>query len=478
MSISSALQNATSGLGASARAVQVASANVANAMTAGYAPRRIELASATLGSTGVGVRVTGITREVDPVLVGMLRDADAASQAGSRQTAFWTRIEDAVGLPGAGIQAALAAFETALISAGDRPDLDSRLAKVAETAVALADTIGAAGDTVQTLRAEADAAIARDVDALNTGLARVDTLNAEIVRLRAAGQETLGLEDQRQALISDLSAIVPLREYARPDGRVTLFSAEGQLLLDIDPQPIGFTPAPAMDASMSPGAGLSGLTIGRLAVNPGPDGPLAGGTLATGFVLRDTVAPGIQGDLDTLAADLIARFQDPRTDTTQPSGAAGLFTDLGAALTGTPPPGLTARLAVNTAVLPDQGGALWRLRDGLGASSPGAVGNSSGLSALLGALERPVAPGPGTPAQALSDTLGDLSARLSTRAQSAQDAALGHSARHAELNGQMLAQGVDTDAEMQRLLTIEQAYAANARVIQTADAMLQRLLEI
>ncbi|MCB1396939.1 MAG: flagellar hook-associated protein FlgK [Rhodobacter sp.] len=478
MSISSALQNATSGLFASARAVQVASANVANAMTAGYAPRRIELTSATLGGTGAGVRITGITREVDPVLVGMLRDADATSQAGTRNTAFWTRIEGAVGLPGAGIQAALSNFETALISASDRPDLDSRLAKVASAAVTLADTIGAAGDTVQILRAEADAAIARDVEALNTGLGRVDALNAEITRLRAAGQETLGLEDQRQALISDLAAIVPMREYARADGRITLFSAGGQLLLDLDPQEIGFTPAPAMDASMTPGAGLSGLTVGGLAVTADASGPLAGGTLAASVTLRDTIAPGIQAELDTLAADLIARFQDPQADATLGPGVAGLFTDAGAALSGSPAAGLTARLGVNPAVLPDQGGALWRLRDGLGAASPGAVGNASGLAALLGALDRTVSPGPGMPAQSLSASLGDLSARLSTHAQAAQDSALTESARYAELNDQMLAQGVDTDAEMQRLLTIEQSYAANARVIQTADAMLQRLLEI
>ena len=38
--------------------------------------------------------------------------------------------------------------------------------------------------------------------------------------------------------------------------------------------------------------------------------------------------------------------------------------------------------------------------------------------------------------------------------------------------------GVDTDYEMQQLLMIEQAYAANARVISTADQLMQTLLEI
>jgi flagellar hook-associated protein 1 FlgK len=38
--------------------------------------------------------------------------------------------------------------------------------------------------------------------------------------------------------------------------------------------------------------------------------------------------------------------------------------------------------------------------------------------------------------------------------------------------------GVDTDQEMQKLLLIEQIYAANARVISTVDTLINRLLEI
>ena len=39
-----------------------------------------------------------------------------------------------------------------------------------------------------------------------------------------------------------------------------------------------------------------------------------------------------------------------------------------------------------------------------------------------------------------------------------------------------LAQGVDTDAEMQTLLMVEQAYSANARVIKTIDELIQQLI--
>ena len=47
-----------------------------------------------------------------------------------------------------------------------------------------------------------------------------------------------------------------------------------------------------------------------------------------------------------------------------------------------------------------------------------------------------------------------------------------------ELRSLQLENGVDTDAEMQRLLLVEQAFSANARMIQTIDDMMQTLLRI
>ena len=51
-------------------------------------------------------------------------------------------------------------------------------------------------------------------------------------------------------------------------------------------------------------------------------------------------------------------------------------------------------------------------------------------------------------------------------------------ARWDSLNNAELAGGVDTDIELQILLRVEQAYAANAKVIQTVSSMIQQILEI
>jgi flagellar hook-associated protein 1 FlgK len=52
------------------------------------------------------------------------------------------------------------------------------------------------------------------------------------------------------------------------------------------------------------------------------------------------------------------------------------------------------------------------------------------------------------------------------------------SARWETLREKELTYGVDSDQEMQTLMQIEQAYSANARVIQTLDSMIRTLMEI
>lgn len=476
MSISTAFSNAASGLAASARAVQVVSANIANAMTPGYATRSLDLAASTLGGGGGGVRMLGLSRSANTALLGLSRDSRAAAQQAQALANYRQAVEAALGLPGQGISAALADFDSALIRAAERPDLDSRLEAVTSTALDLVGKLASVEQEIQAQRASADRAIARDVEALNSGLSRIDSLNDRIVAQRAGGQETVGLEDERELLISALAEIVPLRDQMRADGRVVLFTAGGELLLDLEPVDLGFAPAPAMEHGMTTGAGLSGLTLRGRTLDTGPAGPLDSGRLAASFRIRDVEAPQVQADLDAFAADLIERFADPATDNTLAPGSAGLFTDAGSLASAIP--GLAGRLAVNVAVLPAEGGQLWRLRDGLGAVSAGPVGNPASLNALSAALDRRVAAVPGAAERSLAQSLAEVLTRHSTLRQQGEDMAAIAEGRKAGFEEQLLAQGVDSDAEMQRLLLIEKAYAANARIIETADAMLRRLLEI
>ncbi|WP_116086077.1 flagellar hook-associated protein FlgK [Tropicimonas sp. IMCC34011] len=481
MSIAAAFNSSLSGLNATSRRVQLTASNVAGAMTEGYGRREL---SVSVNAYSGGVRIDGVMRQVDPGTLRDMRLGTAASgNAGTRADAL-ARIETAIGDPTAdgSIPARLAAFEGALIEAGSRPDSTIRLDAAVRAGDRLASALNTATDEVQETRRAADAEIASQVGQLNDGLKQVHELNAQIFRLSNSGRDVSGLMDQRQTAIDELSGIVPLREVPREGGQVALFTTGGTILLDGRMAKIEFAPAGYVTADLTQASGaLSPLIVDDIPVSMDPGGQLDGGTLAALFDTRDRIAPGAQAGLDALARDLAERLQGTAVDPTLGPGDPGLFTDAGAAIIPANEVGLAGRLRVNAAIDPDAGGESWRLRDGLAAPLPGDTGSPSLLHAISDAFGGTRAPSSG-PAAGLARTASghaaDIVSAVSVLRQGAVEEQSYQAARASTLTEQHLAGGVDTDREMQNLLSIEQAYAANARVIQTLDTLMQQLMEI
>ena len=146
MSLSTAFSNALTGLNANARAAQVVSNNVSNALTEGYGKRELVLSARSAGAAGAGVRIEGVARVVDQALIQDRRLAQAEVGDARERAVFMAELERLVGLPDdpASLMGRTAAFEAALIGAASRPDLEGRLRTVLTTAQALAGTLSAA----------------------------------------------------------------------------------------------------------------------------------------------------------------------------------------------------------------------------------------------------------------------------------------------------------------------------------------------
>jgi flagellar hook-associated protein 1 FlgK len=187
--------------------------------------------------------------------------------------------------------------------------------------------------------------------------------------------------------------------------------------------------------------------------------------------------PEFDGDMDRYAADLIDRFRTLMPPAALDASGDGLFVD---AAPG-PLTGLAARIAVNAAVDPAQGGAVWRLRDGLSAAAPGDEGFGDWLQALTDAMIAPRTPtgfvsqNADNGAAAMASEIASFFAGRAARSDedraylTARQAALAESETHVT--------GVDSDAELQSLMLVEQTYAANARVLSVIDDLLKLLLE-
>lgn len=483
MSLTASLNSAFSGLTAMARMTEIVSSNVANAQTPGYVRREALLTSRGADGSGQSVRVSGVQRDVDRALLADRRGADAGAGAADRIADFRLALDRALGdvTSDTSLTGRIAKLEAALVTASGQPDSDAFLGSAVSAARSLAAQISSAARQVQQERTAADGRIAANVETLNAGLRDLATMNEQIRTLVTAGRDATGLMDERQQLVDSLSAIVPLREVDRGDGQIALFTAGGAALLDGRPAVLGFTPTAQIEADMSlEGGALSGLTLNGTPIRTdATSGLMAGGALDADFAIRDRLGPEAGARLDGLARDLVERFSSTSVDPTLTGGAPGLFTDAGQGFDLANETGLAGRLAVNAAVDPQQGGAVWRLRDGMAATAPGASGDARVLNAMTAALtERRPTGSPAFLAGARSfATLGaDLVSMTSTERVEAEAEAAGAAARLSTLTGLELQGGVDTDREMQDLLAIEQAYGANARVVQTVDALIQMLL--
>lgn len=481
MALTTALNNAASGLRATSRAAELVASNIANAATPGYVRRELVLTNDPLG----GVLIAGVSRPVDPLVIADRRLAEAQFAAVDLAAGGLARIETAIGDPtqAGSLAERIARLEARLTDAATRPDVDARLAAAVTAADDLTRGIGDVSRTIQDVRTRADNDIATMVDRVNAALRQVDDLNDEIVRVGGKALAASNLVEQRQQAIDSIAEILPIREVPRQNGTVALFTNGGAVILEGEPQFFGFTPTGIITPAQTLADGaLSGLTIGRTEIDTTAARSLLGeGALQAAFDLRDRTAPAAQATLDALARDLIDRFQDPALDASLGPTDAGLFTDNGLAFDPLNEEGLALRLEVNAAVDPARGGDLWRLRDGIGAAAEGPPGDSALLTSFSERLRLPRAPASGPAAGQTLSFSAQANAFLSGVAsdrQAGESALAFGAARLESIRVEEAGGGVDTDDELQKLLTIEQNYGANARVLQTLDTLLDQILSI
>lgn len=475
MSLGLANNSAMGGLRLSALGTRLVAENLANAETEGFAQRNL-----VPSSTLVNGHNTPVQRVADPVLLGATRRAESTRVHAEALNTGLVALERAFGLPGeaGSLNSLVTSLNSSLQQAVAMPDSTAGLQSVAQDAARLAAKFNWTEQRIQSMRQQADDSIATDVGTLNHALGRVVALNKDIQRQKLLGGDPNGLMDERQRVLSDITEIIPVTEIPRENGRIMLLAANGQVLADIDHAKFGFSPTIGIGATDS----LANGALGAVTLNGrdiGPDNTITqSGLLGAHLELRDTIAPGAQNRLDALAQDLLVRFSGPQADSTLPHAELGLFTLPGSATFPADTTGLAGQLTLSTQFDPGTGAGLWRLRTGLNAVTPGPTSDPSNLSRMAEALDKSTTLFSGTPAHDLTTHVAaQVSALATARLQAENDLSFAQ-AHHTALQEDFARNGVDTDTQMQRLLTLERAYAANARVLSAVDDMMRNLLEI
>ncbi|KCZ92216.1 flagellar hook-associated protein FlgK [Hyphomonas johnsonii] len=482
MTLSSAIHTARSGLQIADLRADIVAANVANASTPGYVSRSVLLAENVLAGNSAGVRSVGIGRSQNDAITNERRSLTSDLAQADMLTSTWRTISARVGnsAEGNGLFKTFADFESSLSSLALSPESSTDASAVLNAAKSIVNEFHGLSQLASDLRYAADQEIVRGRDVVNSALKGIEAINGRIASINRTSSEAAGLIDERQRLLDTISEYLPVQAVPRESGTIDVMTPEGVFLLAGKARQVEFNPSYAFGPNESIASGtLSGLSVDGIDLTPGSSsyGAVSSGLFGALFTLRDQDIPNFSAQLDTLAGDLVSRLSNDSIDPTKTPGDPGIFVDPDV----TNPPGLAGRIAINAAIDPAQGGATWRLRDGLGAATQGLASDSTILDGMYNAITsvRPVNASGIQGAFSSTGMVAQFASLAGQQRVNNESVLSSTSTQHTMLlDAEQEASGVDIDAQMQDLLLIEQSYAANARVIEVASQMIDRLMEI
>jgi len=482
MSISSAINAARSGLITTGLQAENVANNVANASTPGYVQRSVVLGEVLVGNSTLGVRSEGISRSQNEMVVAQRRLVSSDLAQSDVLTGVWTSLSAQLGTSAddPGLFQSLSGLESAVKTAAASPESSASATALVTAAKDVADQFNSLSQTVTDLRAEADREIATGVSTVNTALKQVEDLNTRITNTQANSNLEASLLDERQRVLDTIAEYMPIEVVPRDFRKVDIITTEGVFLISGTAREIEFDAASNLSADRTiENGGVSGLTVDGTVITPGARsfGAISSGMFGALVQLRDQDLPAFNDQLDAVADDIITRLSNDTIDPTTPDGTQGLFVDLGSGSLL----GKANRIEVNPLVDPDRGGLTTRVRDGLGTVGQGDPGNATILNSIDAALtSADEINAAGLQGFFSSAELGAQLSSLAGQAVVSNETVL--ASNRTQYNTMVAAEqentGVDMDAQMQQLLVIEQSYSANARVIQVASELLNRLMEL
>ncbi len=506
MDLDSILTRAAGGLANIDRQLAVVSQNVSNAGTAGYSREIGTQTSVTADGLGMRVRAGITTRALNaPLQASVTLQGAAVAGLQTRQAAL-QGIDSVQGTTGGGqdLASLVGRLQDSFTALQTNPSSQTQQSAVIAAAGNLAGQVRSLAGAVGNARQDAQDGAVRNVATLNATLAGIGALSSQIVAQQASGMSAADLENQRDALVSTLSAIVPVRSAIQSNGDLMLVTSSGLTL----PTHGSATPFALASATVGPNAtypdsAVPGVMLGNQDVTAQISG--SGGQLGANLTLRDATLPAYQGTLDEFAQTLATRFSNQ---------GLTLFSNAGGAVptaAGSPAQdgyvGFANSVQVNPAVLAapalvrDGTDAIAGSAGGASAFTPNPSGGPAGFTGLIGrvltfALGTQVQSGVAQSAAAGSGLgpSGDQSsgftppAALQSYAATlvggmAQDSAvtatsLGtEQALQTSLQGKLTAaDGVNIDTEMSNMVVLQNAYGANVKVVGAVQSMWTTLM--
>ena len=446
------------GMMAHQAASQTASHNATNAATPGYTRRMAHIESVDgPPEPGLGSRARGARRVIDPFLERRLLGARSAAGRLGAETNALAVLDHLFSDSDADIGSSLDGLTRAFSDLSGRPHDSAARVAVLGRAEQLADSFRYVADEMTRSRGEINERIASEVDAVNQRLHRIAELGAEITKLELTGSEAGNLRDARDVLVREVADRIPVKVIERDDGALNLLY-DGSFALVTPEGEVNM-----LQQRLDPGTGDVRVQVEKAGQRVDID--VDDGSIGGLFDARDTLATS-QSGLDQLAFDVMNAYNGVHQSGFGLDGAGGrdLFVPPAGVLGAASSFRLSAAVAGNPDAIAAAADATMLPGDNRVALDLAAVGESRiALGGSATALEGYVA------------LVGAAATRIqqATLQRDSADAAVDQvdALRDA-------VSGVSVDEAMVDLMQFQRGFQASMTVIQTADEMLQELMNL
>lgn len=449
------------------KGIYVTGNNIANVNTPGYTRQRLNLSSdvpvnTAVGPVGTGVTATDVERIYQRFLGVQINNETQTRGNWEAQQEMLGRVEmvfDESG--GYGLNRVMSDFWTAWQDLSNNPSGPVERSVLVAKSQIMAQTFAKNYQDLETIQRDIDTMIEGAAAEINALSEKVAHLNEKIIQMEAGGATAADYRDQRELLLNELSDLIDIASFENSAGGVTVSVGSGQPLVES-------TDAYRLSTQLN-AAGNQNITwIDADSNAVDITASIAGGKIKGWLDARDIDIRDYLDRLDTLAQGLMSEVNTLHAAGYGLDGSTGndFFT-----ATGTAP---AKNMQVNSTIVQDDRLiAAAQSFDTVPGDKPGDNANSIAIANLMNA--RTLSGNTATFDAYYEALIGDVGYEVQQAG-----AYFEHQSEmvHQLENYRESISGVSIDEEMVNLVKYQNAYQAAAKLITTADEMMQSVLNM
>ena len=277
--------------------------NIANVNTEGYSRQRTQFKqfgniNTPWGRMGLGVQVEKVIRSRDALIDRLYREGQGTLKEWEMRAQFLQQIDTAFSeVDESGLGAQLDAFFSAWYDLANDPENAQPRIALKERALALTDTFHRIVRKLKDQKQNINTRIEKNVKAVNSLVKKIAAINAKIPASTTSTGVSNDLLDERDRLIDELAGLVDVQVIERSDGRVGVYIGSINMVEGAYFQTLSLK-------YESDGS----TTIARVLLPTNETFSPTRGELKALLDLRDDLIPSYEKSLDTLAQNLVEQI--------------------------------------------------------------------------------------------------------------------------------------------------------------------------